>query len=117
MFNSYNAFNGSGSYFAGLQAGYNVLLPSRFLLGIEADLSAPANPAGITGNQTLSSATVGFVEYGDTVLQTGTVRGCFGHTWDSWLLYATGGFAWSYDRLTRTQLAGTPAGGSGAARR
>ena len=29
-----------------------------------------------------------------------------------WLFYATGGLAWSYDQFTRTQLAGTPAGGT-----
>src|SRR5262249_39146979 len=71
LFNSFNAFNGSGSYFAGLQAGYNWRLPSRVLLGIEADVSMPATPTGITGNQTFSSAAVGLVNYSDTVLQTG----------------------------------------------
>src|ERR1700760_560078 len=32
LFNSFNAFTGQGSYFAGLQAGYNVVLPSRIVL-------------------------------------------------------------------------------------
>ena len=32
-----------------------------------------------------------------------------------WLFYVTGGFAWSYDQFTRTQLAGIPAGGTAAA--
>ena len=30
----------------------------------------------------------------------------------TWLFYATGGLAWSYDQFTRTQLAGVPAGGT-----
>ena len=41
LYNSFNAFNGNGSYFAGLQAGYNVVLPSGFLFGVESDVSAP----------------------------------------------------------------------------
>ena len=114
LFNSFNAFNGTGSYFAGLQAGYNWRLPSSLLLGIEADVSMPATPTGITGNQAFSSAAVGLADYRDTVLQSGTVRGRVGYLLDDWLLYATGGFAWSYDRLVRTQLAGTPVGGSAA---
>jgi len=114
LFNSYNAFNGTGSYLAGLQAGYNFTLPSNFVLGIEGDLSAPATPTGLTGHQTFSSAAAGVADYSDTVRETGTVRGRFGHTWDNWLFYGTGGFAWSYDRLTRTQLGGTPIGGSAA---
>ena len=112
--NSFNAFKGDGSYFAGLQAGYNFVLPSRVLLGIEADVSAPSTPVGITASQDFSSPAVGIANYSDTVLQTGTVRGRFGYLFDDWLVYATGGFAWSYDRLVRTQLAGTPVGGGAA---
>src|SRR6201999_4593838 len=41
MFNSFDAFEGSGSYFVGMQAGYNYMLPSRYLVGFEADFSAP----------------------------------------------------------------------------
>lgn len=112
LFNSYNAFDGSGSYFVGLQAGYNVVVPSGFLFGVEADFSAPATPTGIAGHQTFSAAAVGLADYADTVLETGTMRGRFGHTWNNWLFYGTGGLAWSYDRLTRTQLGGSPVGGS-----
>ena len=114
LFHTFDALKGTGSYFAGLQAGYNVLLPSRVLLGIEADVSAPATPVGITDSQTISSPAIGIANYSDTVLQTGTVRGRFGYLFDNWLVYATGGFAWSYDRVVRTQLAGTPLGGSAA---
>jgi high affinity Mn2+ porin len=114
LFNSYNAFTGAGSYFAGLQAGYNVVLPSGFLLGLEADVSALGGPRTIAGDQNLSSPAIGLANYSETVLQSGTMRARVGHTWNNWLLYGTGGFAWSYDRLSRTQLAGTPVGGSAA---
>ncbi|HTO81950.1 MAG TPA: carbohydrate porin [Methylomirabilota bacterium] len=114
LYNSFNALKGDGSYLAGLQAGYNLLLPSRVLLGVEADVSAPSTPVGITGSQTISSPATGLANYRDTVLQTGTVRGRVGYLFDNWLVYGTGGFAWSYDRLVRTQIAGTAAVGGAA---
>jgi high affinity Mn2+ porin len=109
MFNSFDAFKGTGSFFIGAQAGYNYLLPSRYLIGFEADVSAPNT---IAGTQTFSSALTGQASYNDTVLEFGTARGRVGYAFDHWLLYGTGGVAWAYDRLTRTQLAGTPAGGT-----
>ena len=39
------------------------------------------------------------------MLSSGTVRGRIGYAPGNWLLYATGGFAWTYDQLTLTQLA------------
>jgi high affinity Mn2+ porin len=113
LFNSFNAFNGTGSYFAGFQAGYNYMLPSRWLFGVEADVSFPST---ITGTSTLSSAASGMASYAETVEFSGTLRGRIGYAPNlgatHWLLYATGGFAWSYDQFTRTQIAGTPAGGT-----
>jgi high affinity Mn2+ porin len=109
LFNSYDAFKGTGSYYAGLQAGYNRMLPSRFLVGIEADFSSPDT---IAGSQTIASALSGQASYRDTVLQLGTARGRVGYVFDHWLVYGTGGVAWTYDKLERTQLAGMPVGGS-----
>jgi high affinity Mn2+ porin len=109
LFNSFDAFKGTGSYFVGLQAGYNRMLPSRFLLGVEMDFSAPNS---VVGSQTASSVPSGQASYTDTVLDFGTLRGRVGYAFDHWLVYATGGIAWTYDRLERTQLAGMPAGGS-----
>ena len=109
FFNSYDAFKGTGSYYAGLQAGYNRMLPSRFLVGIEADFSSPNT---IAGSQTIASALSGQASYRDTVLQLGTARGRVGYVFDHWLVYGTGGVAWTYDKLERTQLAGMPVGGS-----
>ncbi len=85
------------------------MLPSRFLVGIEADFSAPNT---VAGSQTISSALSGQASYTDTVLQLGTVRGRFGYAFDHWLVYGTGGVAWTYDKLQRTQLAGMPVGGN-----
>ncbi len=109
LFNSYDAFKGTGSYFAGLQAGYNRMLPSRFVLGVEMDFSAPNT---IMGSQTISSVPSGQASFTDTVLDFGTLRGRVGYAFDHWLVYGTGGVAWTYDKLERTQLAGMPVGGN-----
>jgi high affinity Mn2+ porin len=103
LFQSYDAFKGTGSYFVGLQAGYNFMRPSRVLIGVEADVSAPNT---IAGSRALWSTGAGQANYGDTVLQFGTLRGRIGYAFDHWLAYGTAGVAWSYDRLTRTQLVG-----------
>lgn len=109
LFNAYAPFKGTGSYFVGLQGGYNYMLPSRFLVGFEADVSAPNT---IAGTQTVFSPVIGQASFTDTVLQFGTARGRVGYAFDHWLVYGTGGVAWTYDKLTRTQLAGIPAGGT-----
>ena len=79
------------------------------LIGAEIDASFPAfqNLAGISigGISNFTSPTLGPVSYSETVLSSGTVRGRIGYAPGNWLFYATGGFAWSYDQLTLTQLA------------
>ena len=105
----YNAFKGTGSYFAGLQAGYNAMLPNHILLGAEADISFPNT---IEGSQTFSSVSTGTASFAEQAQFFGTVRGRIGYAPGGWLLYATGGLAWSYEEFSRTQLAGVPANGT-----
>jgi len=108
MFQGFDVFKGTGSFFAGLQAGYDYMLPNRFVIGAEADASFPSiqNPEGISiGGTSTFSSPVGPESYSETVLSSGTVRGRIGYAPGNWLLYATGGFAWTYDQLTLTQLA------------
>jgi high affinity Mn2+ porin len=104
-----DTFDEAGSFFEGLQAGYNYMLPNRVVIGAEIDASFPAfqNLAGIStgGISNFTSPTLGAASYSETVLSSGTVRGRIGYAPGSWLFYATGGFAWSYDQLTLTQLA------------
>src|SRR5258708_21280477 len=108
-------FKGTGSYFAGFHGGYNYLLPSRLLLGVEADVSFP-NTLG--GTATLSSPVTGTASYAEQVEMSGTLRGRIGyapnlaHGTGNWLFYATGGFAWSDDQFTRTHIARVTAGGT-----
>jgi hypothetical protein len=42
MFQRYDAFANTGSWLAGLQAGYDYVLPNRVVVGAVADLSAPS---------------------------------------------------------------------------
>ena len=109
FFEAYDGFEGTGSYALGLQAGYDYMFPSRLVLGVEADVSFPNT---LSGSQAISSSLIGQASYQDQVEFSGTVRGRIGYAPGNWLFYATGGFAYSYDQFTRTQLSGTPAGGS-----
>jgi high affinity Mn2+ porin len=108
LFQSYDAFKNSGSYFAGLQAGYNYMLPNRFVIGAEADASFPALPdrSGISigGSSTLISPINGAETFSENMIAFGTVRGRIGYAPGHWLIYATGGLAWAYDRQMLTQF-------------
>jgi high affinity Mn2+ porin len=104
VFREFDAFEGTGSYFEGLAAGYNYVLPSHIVLGVEGDLSFPSD---ISGSQAVSSVSTGEASYFDTVLWSGTARGRIGYAFDNWLLYGTAGIAFSRDQIDRTQLSGT----------
>jgi high affinity Mn2+ porin len=110
LFEPINSFSETGSFLDGMQAGYNYMLPNRFVVGAEADASFPSfqNHDGISigGTSTLLAPAIGAESFSETMLAFGTVRGRIGYAPGSWLVYATGGFAWAYDRQTLTQLAG-----------
>jgi high affinity Mn2+ porin len=110
FFRAFDGFKGTGSYYIGLQAGYNYMFPSRLVLGVEADVSFPSLIGG--GPQVISSDAIGQASYAETVQFSGSVRGRIGYAPSHWLVYATGGFACTYDQFTRMQLAGSPAGGT-----
>ena len=113
LFKPFNSFAADGSYFLGLQAGYNQRIGPHLLLGAEVDIAFPALPVGLVGTKIISSNLIGQASYRDTVAYSGTARARAGYLLDNnWLIYATGGLAFAYDKLLRTQLADTPAGGS-----
>jgi len=109
LFQSYDVFKGTGSYLLGLQAGYNYMLPNRVVVGVEADASFPSFLFGSVG---LSTPLIGQAIYQDQTEFSGTVRGRIGYAPGNWLFYATGGFAYTYDQITRAQMIGTPVGGT-----
>jgi high affinity Mn2+ porin len=108
LFRGYDSTAESGSWFLGLQAGYNYELPNGLVLGVEADVSTPSWPSlgGISIGclSDLNATTFGRMSYSETVLDSGTLRGRIGYTPGSWFFYATGGFSWSYDQLSLTQV-------------
>ena len=97
----------SGSFLAGVQAGYNYMLSNRVVIGVEADASFPAFPnadgLSMSGSSSFNSAVIGPATLSETALSFGTVRGRLGYAPGSWLFYATGGLAWTYDQQKLTQ--------------
>jgi high affinity Mn2+ porin len=92
-----------GGPFGGLQAGYNVQLPSRIVLGFEADVSFPNYIDGNSVISTLATAKSYVVEQMDF---TGSARGRLGYAAGPWLFYATGGLAWTGERYLVTPAVG-----------
>jgi len=95
-----------GSLYSGLQVGYLLPLHSRFLIGIETDVSFPNF---LAGNDVVSSLTTDHASYSEAIDYVGHLRSRIGYTWGTWLWYATGGFAWSRARFTES-LGGTDSG-------
>jgi high affinity Mn2+ porin len=92
-----------GSVNAGVQAGYNIVLPSRMLLGVEADMTFPGyleSNAAIAHATTANSALTERMDY------VGTLRGRIGYAAPDWMIYATGGLAWSGGRYLNTLPSG-----------
>src|SRR6266481_4744393 len=67
FFTPYDVFNGHGSHFAGLTAGYNYALPSRLVAGLEADLSFPGF---LSASQSFSAAAIGAADRKSTRLNS-----------------------------------------------
>ena len=109
FYKPFDFFKGTGSSFSGLQAGYDYIFPSHLVIGTVADISFPNT---IAGSQLLSSPSLGQASYAEKVEYFGALRGRLGYALGNWLLYGTSGFAWTRDQFTRTQLMGTPVGGS-----
>jgi len=84
------------------------MLPSRLILGLEGDVSFQKT---IKATQQISSLSIGQTSYREMVEYFGTVRGRVGYSVGNWLIYGTGGFAWTYDQFTRTQIVVNPLGG------
>jgi high affinity Mn2+ porin len=110
VYQSPNAFKESGSWFEGVQGGYNWMLRNRVVLGFEGDGSFPTYPDPITGMRiggisNLTSPTFGTGSFSENVLASGTFRGRIGYAPGHWLFYATGGLAWTYNQQTLTQNA------------
>jgi len=88
-----------GSLTGGIQAGYNRVLPSRLLLGVEADLSVLN---ALSADELAWFRTTADTDLAEKIELMGTLRGRVGYAFDHWMIYATGGFAWSLGRFIQT---------------
>ena len=79
LYQSPNAFKESGSWFEGVQGGYNLMLRNRVVLGIEGDGSFPAYPDPISGMRiggvsNFTSPTLGSGSFGERARLRGRWR-------------------------------------------
>ncbi len=93
--------NAVGQLFGGVQAGYQTVLPSRWMVGVELDLSfidAREN-AQILSYRTTPNG------YADEQLEyLGSLRGRLGYALGAWTPFVTGGLAFASTRWSRTDL-------------
>jgi high affinity Mn2+ porin len=85
-----------GSLYGGVQAGYNYVSPSRFLFGIEADFTFPNY---LAADDVAWSRLINQTDIAEKIDYIGTLRGRIGYTFRHWMIYATGGLAFSQGRF------------------
>jgi high affinity Mn2+ porin len=90
-----------GAMFAGAQAGYDLYLPSRLMLGVELD-------ASFTGYQdfaqVLAYRATSPGNANEQLEYLATARARIGYGFGSWTPYVTGGLAWASTRYSRTDV-------------
>jgi high affinity Mn2+ porin len=82
--------NRFGGMIGGIQGGYNLLLPSNILIGLESDLSSPNT---LESNSTISSLSNGPNVVTEKMDFLATARGRVGYVVSPWMIYGTVGFA------------------------
>jgi outer membrane immunogenic protein len=97
------AGNTSSTGMIGAHAGYNWQMNPRWVLGLEADFdwlgrikqsdSAPLNFLGVPFG-------IATARMSHDLRWVSTLRGRIGYTWDQYMLYGTGGVAWSRTHYT-----------------
>ena len=93
-----------GGMIGGLQAGYNVQLPSGVVLGLEADITFPNY---LTSNSIVALLATPRSEVVEQLDYSGSLRGRLGYASGHWLAYATGGLAWAGERFVNTPAIGS----------
>jgi high affinity Mn2+ porin len=91
-----NVFDGM---IGGVQAGYNYRMQSGLLLGVEADFTFPNY---LTSNLVVSRVATARSEVTEQWDYVGTLRARIGYAAGPWLVYGTGGFAFTGERFLNT---------------
>jgi outer membrane immunogenic protein len=110
--------DGLNSVIGGGQFGYNYQFSTRAVLGLEADWQSSSKAVS---RSFVGSAVVGVpvntesatTNYTADISWFGTVRGRVGYSWDSLLLYGTGGLAYGKVGLSGTMNQATDLTGAG----
>jgi high affinity Mn2+ porin len=93
------ASNSFGSLFGGVQFGYNYLLTSRVLLGVEADISFPNY---LSADDVAASRTTPTSDVAHKIDYIATLRGRLGYVFGRSMVYGTGGLSWTQARFEQT---------------
>jgi high affinity Mn2+ porin len=88
--------NRFGGMIGGIHVGYNQLLPSNILLGLESDLSAPNT---LESNSTISALASGPNVVTEKMDFLATARGRVGYVVGPWMVYGTAGLALAQRRF------------------
>jgi high affinity Mn2+ porin len=91
-----NSSNSFGSLIGGAQLGYNYVLPSRVLLGIEADVSFLN---ALSADDVAWSRLIPVADTAEKIDYMATLRGRLGYAFPRWMIYVTGGAALSLGRF------------------
>jgi high affinity Mn2+ porin len=95
----FNFSKSFGTLTGGFQAGYNYLLPSRVLLGFEADMSFPNY---LAADDVVWFRTTTETDIAEKLDYMATLRGRIGYAFPRWMIYATGGPALAQGRFLQT---------------
>jgi high affinity Mn2+ porin len=98
---SQSASNPYGALFGGVQAGYEWILPSRLMLGIEADVSFP-NYEDASKVLSYRATSTGYAS--EEYEWLASLRGRAGYDVGALTPYLTGGIAWMSTRYSRIDL-------------
>lgn len=90
-----------GAFFGGVQAGYEHYFRSRWMLGLEVDMSFPSAEDLA---QVLSYRATGTASANQQLEYLASLRGRVGYAFDRWTPFATAGIAWASVRNERIDL-------------
>jgi high affinity Mn2+ porin len=91
-----------GPMTGGLQLGYNNVLSSGMVVGLQSSMQFPDR---MNSNLQIFYPSVGGSVVNDEIQLFGAVKGRLGYAYRDWLLYATGGFAYDRDHMVSSDAA------------